>query len=177
MFGLDPHERYTYEHYRLLPEGDRRELIEGQLLVTPAPSEKHQRLISRLAAQLFPFLSNNPCGQLYFSPFDVILDDNNVVQPDIVFVLNENKTCLHADGLRGAPDLVVEVHSPSTRSRDLIYKRKLYYQFGVRELWFVDPEADSLTLLVRGATDFQDGMNSSLLPGFAPDLEKLFSPL
>ena len=178
MFGLADHEKFTYEHYLLLPEGDRRELIEGELLMTPAPTEKHQRVSFNIGFQLGMFLEANPVGAIYLAPFDVIFDDYNVVQPDIVVILNEHRARLQNEGLRGAPDLAVEILSPSTATRDTIYKRVLFHRFGVREYWIVDPTAETVECFTRGAVGFVGGavekIHSGLLPGFEMELDRVF---
>jgi Uma2 family endonuclease len=178
MFGLAQHEKYTYEHYLLLPEGDRRELIEGELLVTPALNEKHQRASINLGCDVKAFVDQHSLGRVYFAPFDVILDDYNVVQPDIVVILNEHFDRLHSEGLRGAPDMVVEILSPSTSSRDRVYKRVQYFRFGVREYWIVDPIAETVECYTRGTKDFDGGvvaqMTSCILPGFEMQITRVF---
>ncbi len=178
MFGLAQHEKYTYQHYLLLPEGDRRELIEGELLMTPAPNEKHQRAVRNLGTDLHLYLEQSSLGTVYFAPFDVILDDHNVVQPDLLIVLQPRLNQIHPEGLRGAPDIVVEVLSPATSSRDRIYKRFQYFRFGVQEYWIVDPTNDSLEQYRRGAEDFEgervDELSSALLPQFAASAARVF---
>lgn len=181
MFSLAPHEKCTYEHYCLLPEGDRRELIEGELLVTPAPSEKHQRYSGNLSFELRLHLEARPAGVLYSAPFDVILDLHNVVQPDIVLILLEHRDRIAPEGLRGAPDLVVEILSPGTSSRDLVYKRHIYHRFKIPEYWILDPEKDQLHRLLweeKGYSEqvFQgdETLETPLLPGMQLSLPRIF---
>lgn len=181
MFGLAPHDKFTYEEYLLLPEGDRRELIEGELLVTPAPGEKHQRYSGNIEFELRKFLEAHPLGLVYDAPFDVILDHHNVVQPDILVVLQEGRSKIVSEGVRGAPDLVIEILSPSTAARDLVYKRHLYHRFRVKEYWVVDPDRERCHVLTWEEKEYkeivregQDRVSSSLLPGFELDLSKVF---
>ena len=178
MFGLARHEMWTYEHYLLLPEGDRRELIEGEFLMTPAPSEKHQRVLANLGFALFGFVEARNLGQTYLAPFDVILDEVNVVQPDVLVILTEHLGRIHDEGLRGAPDLAVEILSPSHPARDRIYKRHQYFRFGVREYWIVDPAEQTVEILTRGESDFVGGaverIDSVILPGFSMELSRVF---
>lgn len=178
MFGLARHEMFTYEHYLLLPEGDRRELIEGEFLVTPAPSEKHQRVLANVGFALHGYLENEELGRAYIAPFDVILDEVNVVQPDVVVVLNEHLGRIHDEGLRGAPDLAVEILSPNHPARDRVYKRHQYFRFGVREYWIVDPTEQTVEILTRGETDFVGGqvdkIRSPILPKFEMELSRVF---
>lgn len=181
MFSLAPHEKATYQHYCLLPEGDRRELIEGALLVTPAPSEKHQRYSGNIEFELRKYLEEVSAGRLYHAPFDVILDDHNVVQPDVVFILEEHRGRIVPEGLRGAPDLVIELLSPGTSSRDLVYKRHIYHRFKVPEYWIIDPENDTLTVLKWAEKGYEDArfestaiVESLLFPGLKLDLARVF---
>lgn len=181
MFSLAPHEKATYEIYCHLPEGDRRELIEGELLVTPAPSEKHQRYSRNIEFEILKFLDEVPLATLYHAPFDVILDQHNVVQPDIIVILEEHRERIVPEGLRGAPDLVIELLSPSTSSRDLVYKRHIYHRFKISEYWIVDPDRDQVRCLLWGEKGYSEtlhekgaAISSRLLPGFELDLERAF---
>ncbi len=112
------------------------------------------------------------------APFDVNFDDYNVVQPDIVVVLNDHRPRIQSEGLRGAPDLAVEILSLSTASRDTVYKRALFHRFGVREYWIVDPEKETVECYKRAAEGFEGGpvekIHSGLLPGFEMELERVF---
>ncbi len=141
--------RFTYEHYCQLPEGDRRELIEGEFYVTPAPNEKHQRCCGNLHYELRCFLDVCPVGRVYIAPFDVILDTHSTVQPDLLFVLTKRLGTIKLEGLRGAPDVAIEVLSPSTRFRDEQLKRELYFKYGSREHWLVDPDAETVSAYTR----------------------------
>ncbi len=141
--------RFTYDHYCQLPEGDRRELIDGEFYVTPAPTEKHQRICGNLYFELRLFLEKCPAGRAYTAPFDVILDRYSTVQPDLTFISTRRLGVLKSEGLRGAPDIAIEVLSPSTRSRDEELKRALYFKHGTRELWLVDPQEELVSVYSR----------------------------
>lgn len=152
-----PGPRFTYEDYQLLPEDKRYEVIEGELLVTPVPTSRHQKTVFRLLLKVGTFVEAGHLGDLLPAPTDVILSDVNVVQPDILFVTRERRAIIDpAGGVQGAPDLVVEILSPSTASRDKVVKRKLYAKFGVREYWIVDSVARSIEVLVYSP----DGMDT-----------------
>ncbi|MEM1093856.1 MAG: Uma2 family endonuclease [Bacteroidota bacterium] len=178
--------RLTYEDYCALPEdGKRYEIIDGDLFMSPAPSFWHQRFVARLMIALGRYLGEHPMGEVVGSPLDVILDDENIVQPDLVFISQAKSHLIAKRGLEGAPDLVVEVLSPSNRRRDEVVKRGLYEKHGVEEYWMVDSEAD--TVRVYRLTDHGyveaivltaaagDVLTSPMLPGFVLPLEKLFA--
>ncbi|MCW8140535.1 MAG: Uma2 family endonuclease [Planctomycetota bacterium] len=148
-----PQVRFTYEDYRRVPDdGQRHEVLDGEHVVSPAPGRRHQQVLKRLAVKLVLHVEGERRrGEVYFAPFDVLLADDNVVQPDLIFVAEERQALFSERGLEGAPDLVVEVLSPSTRARDRGKKREVYARFGVRELWLVDPDAGTVDLFTLAA--------------------------
>ena len=177
-----PGPRFTYEDYKLMPEDKRYEVIEGELLMTPAPSSRHQSILARLIAKLFISLEANGLGKVLPAPTDVILSDENVVQPDLLFVAKERQGIIDpAGGVNGAPDLVVEVLSPSTARRDQIVKRKLYAKYGVQEYWVVNPEACSVEVSVLGAAGLETWRvfpaGTTLTSPLCPDLTVLVAEL
>ena len=143
---LNEHQRFSYADYLTWPEGERWELIVGvPYSMSPAPGSRHQHIQAGLIAQLYMQLKGRVC-QVFGAPFDVKLSaiDNQsdseidtVVQPDVVVVCNKNK--IDDRGCNGAPDLIIEILSPSTSKYDLSDKRSLYERHGVGELWFVHP--------------------------------------
>lgn len=137
--------RFTYEDYLLFPDnGKRHELIDGEHYRTPAPSEKHQRVSVTLTSCFKNFLRGRRIGSIYHAPFDVVLSDLDVVQPDLLFVSSDRLTLVTEKCVQGAPDLVIEILSEATRKTDEIVKRKLYERHGVREYWIVDPELETV---------------------------------
>ncbi len=146
---------FTYSDYLLWQGDERWELIEGEaMMMSPAPSWPHQKLLVALAAQIYAFLEGKVC-QLAVAPFDVRLpkedeaDDNidTVLQPDLAVICDPKK--LDRAGCRGAPDFVIEILSPATLVRDQITKRDIYKGHGVRELWLVDPDSASYSSTAR----------------------------
>jgi Uma2 family endonuclease len=130
----------TVREYRLLPEDGRRwELFEGDFLVTPAPSTLHQKISRRLQYDLMTQLERPGLAEVIAAPVDVIFDDLNVVQPDLVIVSSARVSLITERAVEGAPDVLVEILSPSSIDRDRQLKRRLYERFGVREYWIVDP--------------------------------------
>ncbi|MBI2941202.1 MAG: Uma2 family endonuclease [Chloroflexi bacterium] len=131
----------TYDDYRQLPEdGNRYELYEGEIEVTPASGSRHQRVVGNLDWALESHVRPRNLGTVLFAPLDVLLSETTVVQPDILFVAREREGTIGERYVGGPPDLVVEVLSPTTRHRDRVIKRQLYARFGVPHLWMLDPD-------------------------------------
>lgn len=146
--------KMTYADYAKLPEGGQRlELFEGEpMMMSPSASRQHQKICGRLYARLFAHVEAADLGDVYPAPLDVILSDDTVVQPDLLFISAVRRKALVGQFIHGAPDLVVEILSPTSRARDGVLKRRLYAKFGVREYWLVDPEERSVTVLaLKGA--------------------------
>ena len=146
--------RFNYGDYCLLPEDKRYDLIDGELYMAPAPSSRHQRLLLRLARLLADFIELHGLGEVYIAPLDVILSEQDVLQPDLLFVAQERREIISERGCEGPPDLVVEILSPATEQRDRELKRKVYAKYGVPEYWLVDPEAESIEVMTLEAEDF-----------------------
>jgi Uma2 family endonuclease len=176
--------KFTYEEYRALPEtGPRYQLVDGELIMSPAPTPWHQRILLRLLRALAEHVERYGAGEVLCAPVDVILSDEDVYQPDIIFVSSARKAIIANDGIRGVPDLCVEVLSPSTRDLDLKTKRRAYARYELPELWIVDPDANTL-LLFRLQEDpdnavavltARDTLTTPMLPGFAMKLDKVFA--
>jgi Uma2 family endonuclease len=174
--------RFTYRDYCLLPEDKRYELIDGELYMAPAPGSRHQRYLFRLARILADFVEQHSAGEVFISPFDVILSNTDVVQPDLVFISSQRQEIITERGCEGAPDLVVEVLSRSTRERDTEIKRKLYANYGIPEYWLVDPEAQTIEVLNLGDVDlvpqqvFTSGSNvtSTIIQELSIPVEQVF---
>jgi len=132
----------TVADYRKLPEGGKYQLIDGEIIEMPSPTLKHQQIAMSLARQMGNIAFEKQNGTVLFAPMDVFLEDDNTYQPDILFVLNEHADRLKQDGIYGAPDLIVEILSPSTGYYDLKKKFQVYERFGVREYFIIDPEDD-----------------------------------
>ena len=141
--GTMPLPQITWDDVQQLPDdGNRYEAIAGELYVTPAPSLRHQTVSKRLQRELMRLLEDPGHGQVWDAPLGVRFPATGEgVQPDILFVSNERKGILAPDELKGAPDLVVEILSPTTAARDTGVKRTLYERQGVVEYWIVDAAA------------------------------------
>jgi Uma2 family endonuclease len=138
---------WTYEDLFSLPdEGKRYEIIEGELYEMPSPSWAHSTVVANLITMLIPLVVR--LGGIWrTAPLDVFFQGANPVQPDIVVMLPGSGAHPIARGVEGAPDLVIEVLSPSNRGHDGLTKRSLYARAGVREYWMVDPEARTIEIL------------------------------
>ncbi|MFQ5890724.1 MAG: Uma2 family endonuclease [Gemmatimonadota bacterium] len=136
----------TWQDVQQLPDdGNRYEAIEGELYVTPAPTVRHQRISRRLERALDPLLTDAGHGEILHAPVGVEFPATSEgVQPDIVFISRARRSIVGEDWIRGAPDLVVEILSPTTAHRDRGVKLKLYDRQGVEEYWIVDPDGDSV---------------------------------
>ncbi len=165
--------KFTYEDYCLLPEDRRYEVIDGEPFLTPAPTTRHQLVSQQIELVLGTFIRSNGLGIMIHAPCDVILSEHDVLQPDILFVSEKRRSIVEERFVRGAPDLVVEILSPSTESRDRVSKAKRYAAFGVRELWLVDTEAKTIEILANRGEGFERGVlfqaedpvHSTVLPG------------
>jgi len=140
--------RYTYKDYLETPEDERYELIEGELLMTPAPIPEHQRISGRLDFALRKFVMEKELGEVFYAPCDVYLDAENVVQPDILFISKERLNIIGEKNIQGAPDLVIEIVSEGSAYRDLIQKKRLYSRFGVKEYWLAVPGEELIEVYI-----------------------------
>lgn len=154
-------QRMTYEEFRKLPEQPGLQLIDGLLVKEPSPRYGHQAIIGRLHLEMAPYVNKRRLGRVILAPFDVVLADDQVLQPDIMFVAEGRLDLIKENGVFGAPDLVVEVLSPSSRRYDKGRKRELYFEYGCSEMWTVDPDESTLILSVRG----EGGWKDTLLTG------------
>ncbi len=175
--------RLTYKEYRHFPNDSKRhELIDGDHLMAPSPIAKHQRASMNLLFALESFIRQHELGRAFAAPFDVILSEFDVVEPDILFISTERLKTLVKDWVRGAPDLVVEILSPSTEEIDRTLKMKLYEKFGVREYWIVDPETASIEVYALRKNVYKlfsrarrgQRAKSEVLAGFVCDTESIF---
>jgi len=174
------HGKYTYEDYLKLPEDRDYEVIGGELVLVPRPQPYHQKVAYRLFSALEEFAVERNLGEAY-GDVDVVLGDQ-VVSPDVIFITRERLAILGETNVCGAPDLVVEVVSSSTRKRDRKDKSRLYFEHGVKEYWLVDAEDRLVEVFVPGARDWQragifdetEVLTSPLLPGLEINLQRIF---
>jgi Uma2 family endonuclease len=179
-----PQTGLTYADLERFPDdGLRRELIGGELFVTAAPRLRHQEVVGEVFVLLRTYATEHG-GRAYLAPTDVFLSDVDVVEPDVLFVSAEHLDRLEEKFVRSAPDVVVEVSSPTTRPVELTRKKDLYERYGVPEYWYLDLEVDRVevywmesgrygqpTIVARG-----QALESAVLPGLAASVDDLFGP-
>lgn len=172
----------TYDDLRKIPtDCNRYELVEGELFVSAAPNTEHQRRLFRLSRRLAEHVEQHGLGEVFIAPYDVVLDRSTVLEPDIVLVSKARQSIVKADGIEGAPDMVVEVISDSSRTIDRFVKRDRYAEYGVAEYWLLDPFEPRIEVLrieggkyrVAGAFGPADTLESPTFPGFRLPLSSL----
>ena len=179
--------KITYEEFAKMdfPDDDPflYELINGELVRKNAPSGEHQFTQSRLFSILSRFVEDKDMGMAFSSPTAVILSEENAPQPDLVFLSKEKMNLLDPEwGIRGAPDMVVEIVSPSSYKRDHLEKKQLYAQYGVAEYWVVDPSYHSIEIYILQEGVFQlhafgisgEEVSSHVIKDFSMEVDSIF---
>jgi len=178
-----PHVRFLAEDIWDTPDdGKRYEVIDGQLFVTPPPVVMHQRSSGNVYYYLRVYLATHPIGEVFNAPIGLVLDDENGLQPDLVYVANEHRSIIAERGIEGVPDLVAEILSPSTRARDRGIKLRRYAAAGVPHYWIVDPRRRTLEAHRLGEagygrpTVYRSGevFTPELFPGLEIPIDALF---
>jgi Uma2 family endonuclease len=149
--------RLTWDDIKDLPESGakRTELVDGELVVSPAASIRHQRICGRLAAKLGAFAEPRRLGQFFTHPVHVIFDDHVHYEPDLCFVASERRSIIGENFLSGPPDLIIEVISESNRSHDTVVKFNDYQRYGVKEYWLVDPRESHIRVFTLRDAAYQ----------------------
>ncbi len=167
----------TYADYAALPDdGQRYELHEGELVLTPAPGTQHQSVIVSLGALLHRHVTERGLGRVFVAPTDCILSDITVLQPDILFVDTEHRSLISARAIEGPPTLVVEVLSPTTASRDRGRKRDLYARHGVPWYWIVDSAARAIEAYRLAGDTYQLAARLTGPGGLPPFMDLIIDP-
>ena len=171
--AVHPPAKLGYREYCCFPDdGRRHEIIDGDHYVNPAPSTYHQTVSRRLQHQLYTQIELTGRGVVYNAPVDVQLTDHDIVQPDLVVVLTSRMQMITPTKIKGVPDLLVEILSPSTASNDATLKKQLYERVGVAEYWIVDPDNHTVEQLVLADGRYEqrpaaDAIPLSILEGVA----------
>ena len=168
--------QFTYEDLQHIPQDrNRYEIVEGDLLVAPAPNTLHQTIVLNLGGDLRQHVRKHRLGRVFVAPYDIVFSPSTVLEPDVIFVSNARLHIIGKKNLSGPPDLVVEVSSPTTRARDLTRKKDLYERFGVAEYWFVDLDAERFEVYRLNEGRFAPptffGRNEVATSPFLPGLE------
>ncbi len=175
--------KYTYEDYLKIPDDKGRyELVNGELLMTPSPIPNHQRISGKLEFVVRKFVTENNLGEVFYAPCDVYLDDENVVQPDILFISKDRLNIIGDKNIQSAPNLVIEIISENSVYRDMVQKKRLYARFGVKEYWIVIPEEKEVEVYILKGEAYQlyktytkvDILESPSLKGLKIGLKEIF---
>jgi Uma2 family endonuclease len=174
---------WTYEEYAALTaDGECYEIVQGVLVMSPSLEFVHQRFVTRLTMYLGQTVILNRLGEVITSPFDVVLAPQEVYQPDIVVVLNEHLERVQRQCVMGAPDLVVEVISPSSKLYDRVNKHMAYEKAGIPEYWLVNPHTQTVELFVlesgkyrsQGAFEGEQTLPSRIVPEMTTPVARFF---
>ena len=176
-----PERRYTYDDYLTWPDEPRKEIINGVSYALASPTVRHQELSMRLSVVMGPFFKGKPC-RLFVAPLDVVLSEDTVVQPDLLVVCDPKK--ITGACIRGTPDLVIEILSPSSASYDRLLKFKRYADAGVKEYWLVSPELAMIEIFTLDGGSFrlddgfmqQERLRSALFSELAFAMADVFEP-
>ncbi len=155
---INPSIKFTVTDYMSMPDGKRYQLLDGELIVAPSPTSKHQSISGQLYLTMRQFVTQSQLGRVWYAPLDVILSDHDVVQPDLFFVSKVRENIVTEANVQGAPDLVVEILSPATAQHDREYKITLYSRHGVREYWLVDPDEDTVEVWTESDSESGTGL-------------------
>ena len=180
--ALPEYERYTYADYCAWGDEKRWELLDGVPYALSAPSQAHQEISGSLHNQIYNYLKGKSC-KVFAAPFDVRLNadagDDTIVQPDLLVVCDQAK--LDGKCCVGAPDMVIEILSPSTVLRDRVLKSRQYLRAGIREYWIVDPDVRMVTVHVLQNGEYvahpyssAEAIPVSVLEGCVIDLLEVF---
>jgi Uma2 family endonuclease len=176
----------TYDDLVQMPDdGMRREVLEGELIVNPAPRRDHQEVVANLGWLLQKFLRASGWGRVYTHPVEVYLGRYDIVQPDLVVIRDSRLSIYRPEGIvTEPPDIVVEILSPSTRGIDLVRKMALYARSGVPEYWIADPEQRTMVMnvlhgdeYVSAEPDASGWLASQTISGLRVDPAEVFSGL
>ncbi len=181
--GTEVIPKLTFEQFRQLPsDGKRYELVRGGVHVTPAPATRHQAILQNLSGNLWSHVIKNHLGEVWTAPLDVRLGEDTALQPDLIFISNARAGIIQENWIAGAPNLIVEVLSPSTAAYDRATKLPVYADAGVPEVWLIDSRANTVEVLkLQGKKHFAEPthagdqvLTSNLFPGWQLPLRDLF---
>ena len=176
--------KYNYDDYLNLPEdGKRYEVINGELVMSAAPNTFHQTISNNIEDELRSFIKMSKSGKMFHAPVDVLISETNVVQPDIIYISKDRSDIITENNINGTPDLIMEILSPGSAYYDLLEKKELYEQFGLKEYWIVDPKKQRVDIYLNVNQQFElnqraeseGSVKSIMIKGFEISLESIFS--
>lgn len=147
------------EVWESLPEGTLCQLINDKLVMSPTPIDIHQILVGEIYIEISLYLRKNKIGEVRIAPYDVHFSKENILQPDLLFIRNENIRKIKSRGLFGAPDLIVEILSPATSHLDFDDKKSIYEKYGVQEYFIVEPNSKSVTSFLLKNKKYEEQNN------------------
>ncbi|MDR4508723.1 MAG: Uma2 family endonuclease [Candidatus Brocadiaceae bacterium] len=173
---------YNYKDYEKLPEGSPYQLIGGELVMTPSPVPYHQIISMRIEYELLKFVEERKLGIILYAPIDVYLSEEDIYQPDIIFISNDRLNIIGEKKIESAPDLIVEILSPATAYYDLKHKKRIYESSGVKEFWIIDPMEKSIEVYENVGGRFKlfnevikkGKIHSNLIKGLEVEVETVF---
>ncbi len=175
--------KFSYEDLQHIPpDRNRYEIVDGDLLVTPAPNTLHQTIVLNLSSELLQHVRKHRLGRIFIAPYDVVFTSSTVLEPDLLFVSRPRLNIIGKKNLSGPPDLVVEVLSESTAQVDREIKSKQYALYGVPEFWLIDPEGKTVEILrlkeggyeLASRLVFGDTLTSPLFSGLSLPIASLW---
>ena len=177
--------KLTYEDYVLFPDdGMRHEILDGEHYVTASPFVRHQRISGRIYRPLSSWVEERALGEVFYASVDVVLSPHDVAVPDLFYISKERSEIITEKNIQGAPDLIIEIISPSTRLRDEGIKLQRYESFGIQEYWMFYPdrrttrayrgEGGRFRLAAELSAAAGDILRTPLLPGLEIPLAQVF---
>lgn len=156
MTAIITKKKTTYADYLKIDDNNRYEVFNGELRMVPAPSTDHQFISRDLGFLVWNFVNKKGLGEVLDAPIDVVFDDDEVYQPDIVFIKRDRQGIIERDAIHGVPDLVMEIVSPSSVFYDTVEKKEIYRKYGVSEYWLIFPDEKAIEVFVLEKGDYQE---------------------
>ena len=182
MTSITDRKKITYADYLKIEDNNRYEIFNGELLMVPAPSTDHQEISGNIGFLIWSFVKQKGLGKVFNAPVDVVFDDDEVFQPDIIFIKSENQSIIGKNAIQGVPDLIVEIVSPSSAFYDTIEKKEVYGKYGVTEYWLVFPDEKVIEIFILGKEGYVEFckskkkgiVKSNVLEGLEIDSKDVF---
>jgi len=182
MLPLVAQARMAYADYFKINDGNRYELLDGELIMVPAPNTDHQDISRNILFLMWDYVKKNRSGKVFNAPIDVVFDDHHVFQPDLIFIRTENLNIIKKNAIHGVPDITVEIISPSSVFYDTVEKKEIYRKFGVKEYWLVFPEEHAIEIFTLEGEEYSEYLKihkkgfikSNVISGLNIDINEIF---